>query len=174
LPHVVGAMLRTVTEFEVTAVPFDGEGPGLTALQGGHVDFMPAGLSAAGELIRAERVRVLAVVNTEELPSLPGVAPITAAFPDFERYLPWGPFYGIFVRNGTPEGARDALVAAFQGAAGDAGFVELMEGNGNIMMNIAGDEAVAFLAQWQSVTSWILHEAGASKASPEDFGIPRP
>lgn len=174
LPHVVGAMLRTVTEFEVTAVPFDGEGPGLTALQGGHVDFMPSGLSAAGELIRGERVKVLAVVNTEELPSLPGVPPITEGFPDFERYLPWGPFYGIFVKPDTPEDIRDTLVSAFATAAADAGFIELMEGNGNIMMNIAGDEASAFLAQWQSVTSWILHEAGASEASPEDFGIPRP
>ena len=174
LPHVVGSMLQTVTDFQVTAVPFDGEGPGLTALQGGHVDFMPAGLSAAGELIRAGRVRVLAVVNTEELEALPGVAPITESFPDFERYLPWGPFYGIFVKEGTPEAARDTLVAAFDTAASDPGFVELMENNGNIMMNIAGDEAVEFLNQWQSVTSWILHEAGASKASPEDFGIPRP
>ena len=53
LPHVVGALLQTVTDFEVTAVPFDGEGPGLTALLGGHVDFMPVGISAAAEHVKA-------------------------------------------------------------------------------------------------------------------------
>ena len=52
---MVGALLNTVAPHEVTAVPFDGEGPGLTALQGGHVDFMPVSLPAASELLRAGR-----------------------------------------------------------------------------------------------------------------------
>ena len=43
LPHTVGSMLNSVTKFQVISVPFDGEGPGLTALLGGHVDMMPVG-----------------------------------------------------------------------------------------------------------------------------------
>lgn len=174
LPHVVGALLKTVTDFDVTAVPFDGEGPGITALQGGHVDFMPSGLGAAAEHIRAGRVKVLAVVNTEELPTLPGVAPITRDFPDFAKYLPWGPFYGVFVKRDAPDAAKATLAAAFKEGASTAQFVELMEGRGNIMMNIAGEEADDFLRKWQSITTWVLHEAGATKASPEKFGIPKP
>jgi hypothetical protein len=41
-------------------------------------------------------------------------------------------------------------------------------------MNISGEEADAFLRRWQSVTTWLLHEAGATRRSPEEFGIPRP
>ena len=41
-------------------------------------------------------------------------------------------------------------------------------------MNIGGAEADAFLRKWQSVTTWTLHEAGATKKSPADLGIPKP
>ncbi|WP_372621736.1 tripartite tricarboxylate transporter substrate binding protein [Falsiroseomonas sp.] len=174
LPHVVGAMINTVTQMRVIAVPFDGEGPGLTALQGGHVDFMPVGLGAAAEHIRAGRVKPLAIVNTEGVATLPGVAPITADLPGMAKYLPWGPFYGVWVRRDAPDAARTKLVSAFKEAAGSEGFTTLMRNAGNIMMNISGDEADAFLRRWQSITSWTLQEAGAARRSPEEFGIPRP
>lgn len=174
LPHVVGAMINTVTQMRVIAVPFDGEGPGLTALQGGHVDFMPVGLGAAAEHIRAGRVKPLAVVNTEAVPSLPDVPPITADLPGMARLLPWGPFYGVWVRREAPEAARARLVAAFREAAASEAFTTLMRNAGNIMMNISGEEADAFLRRWQSVTAWTLQEAGATRRSPEEFGIPRP
>ncbi|WP_337877059.1 tripartite tricarboxylate transporter substrate binding protein [Elioraea sp.] len=174
LPHVIGAMLNAVTPVRVIAVPFDGEGPGLTALQGGHVDFMPVGVAAAAEHIRAGRVKPLAVVNPEPVPSLPEVPPVTADFPGFARYLPWGPFYGVWVKRETPAPVRARLVEAFRAGAANPAFTELMARNGNVMMNIAGEEADAFLKRWQSVTSWLLQEAGAAKRSPEEFGIPRP
>lgn len=174
VPHVVGAMLNTVAQTRVIAVPFEGEGPGLTALQGGHVDFMPVGLGAAAEHIRAGRVKPLAVVNPEPVASLPDVPPITRDFPEFARYLPWGPFYGIWVRRDVPEAARERLVAAFRTGATNPQFEKLMADSGNVLMNISGEEADAFLKRWQSVTTWILHEAGATRTSPEEFGIPRP
>ena len=174
LPHVVGAMINTVTQMRVIAVPFDGEGPGLTALQGGHVDFMPVGLGAAAEHIRAGRVKPLAVVNTEAVPTLPDVPPITADLPGMARLLPWGPFYGVWVRREVPEAARARLVAAFREAAASEAFTTLMRNAGNITMNTSGEEADAFLRRWQSVTAWTLQEAGAARRSPEAFGIPRP
>jgi tripartite-type tricarboxylate transporter receptor subunit TctC len=174
LPHVVGSMINTVTQMRVIAVPFDGEGPGLTALQGGHVDFMPVGLGAAAEHIRAGRVKPLAIVNTEPLATLPGVAPITADLPGMARLLPWGPFYGVWVRREVPEAARNRLVTAFRDAAASEAFTTLMANAGNIMMNISGNEADDFLRRWQSVTSWTMQEAGAARRSPEEFGIPRP
>lgn len=174
LTHVVEAMITAVTDFDVTTVPYDGEGPGLTAMLGGAVDFMPAGLSAASELIRSGRARGLAVVNTEPVPQLPDVAPITEYLPGMETYLPWGPFYGVFVSKDAPEAARNRLVEAFAAGAATEEFTNLMEGRGNVMMNISGDEAAEFLTRWQSVTSWLLHDTGAAPNSPEQFGIARP
>jgi tripartite-type tricarboxylate transporter receptor subunit TctC len=176
LPHTVGSMLNSITKFQVISVPFDGEGPGLTALLGGHVDMMPVGSGAAAENIKAGRVKALAVVDNEALPmqGSPNIAPITKDYPEFAKYLPWGPFYGVFVKRDTPDDVKAALVKAFKAAAANPQFVTLMKDRGNVMMNVSGAEADAFLKKWQSVTSWVLQDVGAAKASPEKFGIPKP
>lgn len=174
LPSTVGALIANTADFDVTAIPFGGEGPGLTAMLGGEVDFMPTGISAAAEQIKAGNMRALAVVNTEPVDILPGVPPITETLPDMERFLPWGPFYGVFVRRDVPEDVVSTLVDAYVQAAQDPGFVELMETRGNIVMNISGTEADDFLTQWQQVTTWVLQDTGAAVVSPEELGIPRP
>jgi tripartite-type tricarboxylate transporter receptor subunit TctC len=174
LPHVVGSLLSTVTEFDINAIPFDGEGPGMTALLGQHVEFMPVGVGAAADHIESGRLRALAVVNDEEIDMLPGVPPITDEFPEFARYLPWGPFYGVWVRSETPDDVKAILVDAFAKAADEPSFQELMVARGNVVMNISGEEADEFLRQWQSTTTWVLHDVGATTRSPEEFDIPRP
>lgn len=174
LPHTVGSMLKTVIKFEVTAVPFDGEGPGITALLGNHIEFIPVGIGAAAEHVKSGRVRALSVVNDQPVASMPGVPPIVADFPAFGKYLPWGPFYGVLINRDTPDAAKTALTAAFKKAADDPKFAEMMVGRGNVMMNISGAEADKFLTKWRSVSSWILQDAGVTKESPEKFGIPKP
>lgn len=171
LPFTVGAMINTVTKLPVNSVPFDGEGPGLTALQGGHVDFMAVGLGAASEHIKAGRVKALAVLHDAPFD---GIVPITSDLPGIKKYLPWGPFYGVFVKRDVPDAVKTRLTAAFKTAGSNPKFVELMTGRGNIMMNISGAEADAFLKKWQSVTAWTLQEAGAVKKSPAELGIAKP
>jgi hypothetical protein len=69
---------------------------------------------------------------------------------------------------------RAKLVEAFKGGVETEAFRTLMANRGTIVMNISGDEARAFLDRWQSVTSWLLQDAGVAVNSPEEFGIPRP
>ncbi len=174
LPSTISALIKNSVPFEVTAIPFGGEGPGLTAMLGGEVDFMPSGISAAAEQVKAGKMRVLAVVNTGPVDTLPGVPPITEAIPDMAKFLPWGPFYGVFVREDVPADVKAKLVAAFDTAAKSDTFKTLMGNKGNIIMNISGDEAKAFLKKWQQVTVWALQDTGAAKVNPETLGIPRP
>lgn len=171
LPFTVSSMVTTVTKFPVTAVPFDGDGPGVTALLGGHVDFMFVGAGAASEHIKAGRLKALAVIDEKPYGDIP---PITKDLPALEKYLPWGPFYGVFVRREVPDAAKAKLVAAFKKAADDPKFKELMVSRGNVMMNISGAEAEAFLKKWQSVTAWTYQEVGAAKKNPADLGIAKP
>jgi tripartite-type tricarboxylate transporter receptor subunit TctC len=174
LPHSVGSMLQTITKFDVTAVPFDGEGPGITALLGGHIDFIPVGIGAAAEHVKSGRVKALAVVNDVSVPAIPGAPPITADYPDFKKYLPWGPFYGAFIRRDTPDAIKATLTAAFKKAADEPKFKEIMEARGYVPMNISGAQADEFTRKWRSVSTWAIHNAGATKESPEKFGIPKP
>lgn len=171
LPFTVSAMVATVTKFPVTSVPFDGDGPGVTALLGGHVDFMFVGAGAAAEHIKAGRLKAIGVLATE---AYEGAPPITADLPAIGKYLPWGPFYGVFVKKDVPDAAKAKLVAAFKAAADDPKFKELMAARGNVMMNISGAQAEAFLKKWQSVTSWTYQEVGVAKKNPADLGIAKP
>ncbi|WP_116600289.1 tripartite tricarboxylate transporter substrate binding protein [Primorskyibacter marinus] len=174
LPSTIAALLANSAPFEVTAIPFDGEGPGLTAMLGGEVDFMPAGISAAAEQVKAGNMRVLAVVNAEPVDTLPDAPAITDAVPGMADFLPWGPFYGVFVKNGTPDDVVETMTAAFDTAAQSETFTTLMANRGNIVMNMSGQDAVDFLAKWQQVTAWALQDTGVANVNPADLGIARP
>ncbi|WP_323772407.1 tripartite tricarboxylate transporter substrate binding protein [Antarctobacter sp.] len=175
LPSVINAMISAVEGgLDVIEVPYDGDGPALTGLQGGAIDVMPAVLGAAIEGIRAGKMKALAIMDTAPSDRLPDVPAVTEADDGYNTYLPWGPFFGVFVKKGTPEDAVAKLSTAYAEAAQNADFVELMEGRGFTLMAISGAEAEAFLSKWQQGTAWLLQDAGLAKNSPEDFGIARP
>lgn len=175
LPSVVTAMMNTVEgKLDVISVPYDGDGPALTALQSGAIDVMPAVLGAAIEGIRAGNMKPLAIVDVAANERLPEVKPVTDYNEGYNTYLPWGPFFGVFVKKGTPDDVVAKLTEAYAKGAEAADFKELMENRGFSMMSISGAEAEAFLTKWQQGTTWLLQDAGLTKASPEEFGIARP
>lgn len=174
LSFVVEKMMQSVTDFDVRSVPFDGTGPGVTALLGGHVDFMPVGLSAARENIRAGRAKALAVISDSPVEGFDGVPLITELYPAFDRFLPWGPFYGVFVNRDAPDEVKSQLSDAFHKAVNEPEFQAFLDNFGAIPVDLSGAEADEFLARWQSVTTWLLQDAKATKKSPDEFGIPKP
>lgn len=175
LPSVITAMMNEVEgELDMIAVPYDGDGPALTAMQGGAVDVMPAVLGAAIEGVRAGNMKPLAIFDVEQNKKLPDVPLVTSFNDGYNTFLPWGSFFGVFAPNGTPDDVVDKLSAAFATASEHPDFLALMDDRGFKMMNISGDEAQAFLDKWQQGTTWLLYEAGLTKASPEEFGIARP
>lgn len=173
LPSIVMGLLASEVKLDVTSVPYDGDGPALTALQGGAIDVMPAVLGAALEHVKAGRIKALSLVDSEAN-DLVDVKPITDDYPGYKKYLPWGPFFGVFVKKGTPDDVVEKLTAAYAEGAQHEDFKKLMTDRGFKMMGLSGDEADAFLKQWQSVTSWLAFDSGAAKKSPEEFGIPKP
>lgn len=175
LPSVVTAMVEAVEgDLDVIFVPYDGDGPALTGLQGGAIDVMPAVLGAAIEGVKAGNMKPLGVVDVVKNENLPDVEVVAEVNAGYNTYLPWGPFFGVFAKKGTPDEVVAKLTDAYAQAAQNEDFVALMEGRGFTLMNISGAEAEAFLSKWQQGTAWLLQDAGMTKASPEEFGIARP
>jgi tripartite-type tricarboxylate transporter receptor subunit TctC len=175
LPSVVTAMVEAVEgDLDVIFVPYDGDGPALTGLQGGAIDVMPAVLGAAIEGVKAGNMKALGVVDVVESDKLPGVEAVANVNDGYNTYLPWGPFFGVFVKKGTPDDVVAKLSEAYAAGAQNQDFLDLMEGRGFTLMNISGEEAEAFLTKWQQGTAWLLQDAGLTKSSPEEFGIARP
>ncbi|MGQ7248755.1 Bug family tripartite tricarboxylate transporter substrate binding protein [Halomonas sp. V046] len=174
LPSTVHAMINSVGELDVNTVTFGGDGPGITAMLGDHIDFMPLSLAAAGEQIKGGKLKGLAIVTQREIESLPGVPPITEALPDIESFLPWGPFWGVFVREETPDEVKTVLADAYQKAVADDEFQAFLENFGAESLNLSGEEAQQYLDNWQSVTAWSMFDAGSVETSPEELDIARP
>lgn len=174
LAHVAATMIEKVHGLKFNQVQFDGEGPGVTVIMGNHIDGMVVGLISAVPYVLSGSVKCLAVISKERLSSLPDVPAITEAFPgDYDNYLPWGPFYGVYVKKGTPEETLAKLRAAFAEACNSDLFKKFVEDVGGIRLSITGDEATAFIEHHQSISAWLLYDSGGAKFSPADFGIKR-
>jgi len=174
LPHVVSSMLKATSGVTFNQIVYQGEGPLTTAILGGHIQWTTMGMAAVREHLRAGRVRALAVVSDAPVPTLENIPLITATSADYKKFLPWGPFYGVFVKKETPDAVKKALVDAFQKGLKDPKAQEFIANFGSVYMGISGAEAEKFLKQWQSTTTWLLQDAGATKFSPDKFGIPKP
>ncbi|MEY4978921.1 MAG: hypothetical protein RLZZ352_1191 [Pseudomonadota bacterium] len=173
VPFTVNAMMNSLTKFETIKVPFDGDGPAIAALQGGHVDFGFIASGAVIEHIKAGRLKALGVLDNKPFQNIP---PMTDApsLRNLPKFLPWGSWYGVFVRKETPDDVKAKLVAAFKKAGDNPKYRELMTGRGTTMLNISGAEAEAFIKKFQSTTAWLYQDAGVAKKNPADLGIAKP
>jgi tripartite-type tricarboxylate transporter receptor subunit TctC len=85
--HLAGALLATLTQTQMTHVPFRGNAPALTEVMAGRVSFMFYPMIGIAEQVREKRLKALAVTTEKRHPDYPGV-PTTAesGFPGFEEY----------------------------------------------------------------------------------------
>lgn len=173
LPYVISALIKTVSGLSFNLIPYDGEGPAMTAMLGGHVDFSAVGLTAAREMIRAGKVKPLAVVANEPVAGIEDVVPISQVYPEYKTYLPYGPFYGIWVKKETPKEVVSVLVDAYKKAFDEQKFQDFIKDFGAVPMGTSGQEAKDYLNKWRAISSWLLYDAGGAKKSPEEFGIKR-
>src|SRR5699024_1674892 len=167
LPNVVIAMLKNELDTDFTMVPYDGEGPLATALLGDEIDATAVTVSAAQEYVDSGDFRMLAVVNNEPLETLQGVPPITEAYPQLEKFLPWGPFQAVFVNKDTPEDIVNKLVDSFKVAQKSEEFQNTLKDLGMEPLNIHGEEAIDFVKKNRSTSAWMLYDAGEAENSPE-------
>lgn len=174
LPDTVLALLSSLTDFKVRSVTFQGDGPGITALLGGHIDFMPLTLTGVNSQLTAGRLRALAVFDSQKIAHLPGVAPITEVLPDMARFLPWGPFWLVAAPKGLDADVHKRLANAFEAAVDDAAFRDFLDKNGGVVLNLRDQAAADYVARWQSVTAWAMQASGAAKVAPDTLGIARP
>ncbi len=173
VPFTVNAMMSTLTKFDTIKVPFDGDGPAIAALQGGHVDIGFIASGAAIEHVKAGRLKALGVLSDKPYQ---GISPMTDApsLKGITKFLPWGSWYGVFVRKETPDDVKAKLVAAFKKAGDNPQYRKMMQDRGTTMLNISGAEAESFIKKFQSTTAWLYQGAGAAKVDPATLGIPKP
>jgi tripartite-type tricarboxylate transporter receptor subunit TctC len=93
--HLGGELLQMVTNTKMTHVPYKGGGPATAAVVAGEIEMNAGTVAQVLPMIKAGRLRALAVMQTERSPALPDVPSTTeAGFPalDHKTWLGlWGP-----------------------------------------------------------------------------------
>ena len=83
--HLAGALFASMTGIKMTHVPYRGTAPALTDLMGGYIQLMFSDLGPAAPLIKAGKLRALAVTTKRRFASLPDVPPLDeAGVPGFD------------------------------------------------------------------------------------------
>lgn len=174
VPHISGLLLEKELGCKFTFVPFDGGRPAVTAVMGGQVDATIEMVQSMVEAYKANKLKILASFTNEPISGLEKIEPIGKLYPELAKYLPYGPYFGLFAAKGTPQDVVDVLKSAMDEAIKDQKWLDYCKSLYLVPIDYSGDEAVKFLNDWTSKSAWILYDAGGAKHSPADFGIPKP
>lgn len=127
--HLAAELLSSMAKAKFLHIPYKGSGPLVQDAVGGHVDMAVSSVPPAVPLVRAGKLRALAVTSSarsEALPDVPTMAELGFAGYEFNTWV------GVAVPKGTPkevvERLRDGMVAALgagevQAALRDQGAV---------------------------------------------------
>jgi tripartite-type tricarboxylate transporter receptor subunit TctC len=106
MSHVLGLQLNRAAGLDMTHVGYKGSSPALTDLMGGHVPLMFDGMATSLPLIKAGKVKALAVSTPRRSPMLPDVPTFgELGYPKLEA-VAW---MGLWVKPDVPAPVQDKL-----------------------------------------------------------------
>ena len=106
--HVSMEMLQHEAGFKMLHVPYKGSTPALTDLIGGHLHFAGSSISSAAAMLKAGKVRALAVTSPKRNPALPDVPTVAElGYKDFSFVT----YYGVLAPAKVPRPIVERLNA---------------------------------------------------------------
>ncbi len=104
--HIAFELLKLRAKINMIYVPFNGNGPAINELLGGHVDAVMANYSEAAENIKAGNLRALAVASRARLQWMPDVPTVAeSGYAGYDVNV----WYGLVTPAGTPSAVVDQL-----------------------------------------------------------------
>ena len=112
-PHLLSTLFKTEAHINVVYIPYNGSAQSVTDLLGGRTQFTIDGLVTLYPLIKAGKVRPLAIARAERWPALPDVPTLVeSGYPDFVLDA----WTGVVAPAGTPAPIIAKLNAAINTA----------------------------------------------------------
>jgi tripartite-type tricarboxylate transporter receptor subunit TctC len=89
--HLSGELLRHVGRIDIVHVPYQGSGPGVTALLGGQTEMMFSGISSTRQHVETGRLKAIAVTGERRSSSMPNVPTFAeSGLPEMDAETMWG------------------------------------------------------------------------------------
>ena len=113
--QLTSAMFQMMAHVKLQNVPYRGSAPALNDLVAGSVDCMFDNLGVSMQLVKAGRLKLIAVASAKRMASLPDVPAIAETLPGFSA-VTW---YAIVAPPGTPSAIADKVNAGVNEALRD-------------------------------------------------------
>ncbi|WP_066160892.1 Bug family tripartite tricarboxylate transporter substrate binding protein [Hydrogenophaga pseudoflava] len=108
--HLAGELLKSLAKVSITHIPYRGGGPATTAVLGGEVELSVAFPQAVVPMIKAGKLKALAVTGSKRSDALPDVPTVAESGVKGYEFSSW---FGFALPKGTP----DAVVARVREAS---------------------------------------------------------
>jgi len=125
--HLATELLKVRFKLDMVHVPFKGSGPALVALMSGEVDMGTMAVPGAIPIVRANKVRPLAVLSEGRVPALPDVPNMKESGVDDFVVPIW---YGILAPAGTPREIVNRLNSEIHKALASADLKQRLAASG--------------------------------------------
>ncbi len=159
-PHFGAALFSQVAGVEMVHVPYKGGSPAVMSLVAGDTQVSFATPPSVLPMVKAGRLRALAVTGSERsslMPDVPGMA--ESGLPDFSIAF----WYGIFVPAGTPPEVVKRLFDAITVAASRPEVKAILAREGTeVALSRSPEEFAAFLAEDARLWVRLARETGAT------------
>ncbi|MSQ54369.1 MAG: tripartite tricarboxylate transporter substrate binding protein [Betaproteobacteria bacterium] len=140
-PHLAAELFRMGAEVDIVHVPFKGNGPALTALLGGQVDFQFTDVASISHL-QSGKLRALAVTTAKRSASLPEVPTVAeAGIPGYET----SNWFALLAPAGTPREIVSRVHASVVAALRSPAVRERYQAQGFDLIGSSPEELGAFL-----------------------------
>jgi len=159
--HLAGELFNAMAGVKMLHVPYKGNAPALTDLVGGHVDLIFNGLTSAYPMIKANRLRPIAMTSLKRSAVLPEVPTLDeSGLKGFEA-VAWN---GLSGPAKTPPEAVEKLSGAIRKVLANPDMRERLKSEGSDPVGSTPAEFAKFLRD--EVTKWakVIKLSGA-KAS---------
>lgn len=155
--HLAGELFKSMAGVNIVHIPFEGAGPALVALLSGQVQMVFGSPMDVVPMIKAGKLRAIAVTSAQPSPIAPGVPTMAASGVPGYEVTGW---YGWFAPKGTPDSVIQILNEAAQKALDSPeGKKELA----NYMLTPVGGtpaQAAALLTNEEQKWTTVIKQAG--------------
>lgn len=155
--HLAGELFRITASTEVIPVAYKGNAPALADVIAGHVPVMWDTINTAYPMVRAGKLKVLAITTAQRLPTMPQVPTmIESGLPNFEISA----WYMFMAPKKTPVDVQEKLNAAIVRSLKDPGVSRLLDEQGVQLVGGTREQATAFVSSQFDYWGALIRKAG--------------
>jgi len=173
--HTKLIMLEKMADVQFNFIPFKGSYPSQLALLSGEVELVLTSLSEQAELIKAKKIRPLAMAEPDSFhfPQIGIIPSLYKAYPSQEK-VSLNQWLGFALPKDCPAAVLEKIDAAFQIVMASPEMESFLKKRFLTAFGYSGEKANRLAQNMESYWTWLLYDMQLAEISPQTLGIPKP